>query len=85
MSLSPVLDISIDPELHPCIPAALLRLGYLYPELDFLVSDKGVAVHGASGSDLARLKREVTYQVYREKVFRQTLSMRQSLYAMLAG
>ncbi|PZQ46097.1 MAG: hypothetical protein DI556_21315 [Rhodovulum sulfidophilum] len=85
MSPSPVLDISIDPEFHPCIPAALLRLGYLYPELDFAVSELGVAVHGASGSVPAGLEREVTYQVYREKIFRQTLSMRQSLYAMLAG
>jgi len=85
MSLRPVLDISIDPEFHPCIPAALLRLGYLFPELDFAMSERGVTVRGASGSNSARLEREVSYQVYREKIFRQTLPMRQSLYAMLAG
>ncbi|WP_420006519.1 hypothetical protein [Arenibacterium sp. LLYu02] len=85
MSASPVLDISIDPEFHPCIPAALLRLGYLYPELDFSLSNKGVTVTGSPVLDPARLEREVTYQVYREKIFQQTLPMRQSLYAMLAG
>jgi hypothetical protein len=85
MSASPVFNILIDPEFHPCIPAALLRLGYLYPELDFSVSEQGVAVLGASAADPAQLEREVSYQVYREKIFRQTLPMRQSLYAMLAG
>lgn len=85
MSASPILDISIDPEFAPCIPAALLRLGYIYPELGFSVSDKGISVHGASGFDPAQIEREVTYQIYREKIFRQTLPMRQNLYAMLAG
>lgn len=85
MSASPILNISIDTEFDPCIPAALLRLGYIYPELDFSVSDKGVTVYGASGFDPAQIEREVTYQIYREKIFRQTLPMRQKLYAMLAG
>ena len=85
MPASPLLDISIDPEFHPFIPAALLRLGYLYPELDFAVSKQGIAVRGESDYDLVWLEREVTYQVYREKIFQQTLPMRQSLFTMLAG
>ncbi len=85
MSASPVISILIDPEFHPCIPAALLRLRYLYPELDFSVSEQGVTVLGTHGSDPAQLDREVSYQVYRAKIFRQTLPMRQSLYTMLAG
>ena len=85
MSASPVINILIDPEFHPCIPAALLRLGYLFPELDLALSEQGVTVRGVSGYNLAWLEREVSYQVYRVKIFRQTLPMRQSLYAMLAG
>lgn len=85
MSASPILDFSIDPEFDPYIPAALLRLGYIYPELGFSVSDKGISVHGVPGFDPAQIEREVTYQIYREKIFRQTLPMRQKLYAMMAG
>lgn len=85
MSASPVLEISIDPEFHACIPAALLRLGYLYPELNFGVSGQGVTVRGEFTANPTQLEHEVTYQVYREKIFQQTLPMRQSLYAMLAG
>ncbi|EPX76428.1 hypothetical protein Salmuc_00314 [Salipiger mucosus DSM 16094] len=83
MPASHVLDISIDPAFHPYIPASLLRLSYLYPELDFGASEQGVNVSGTSGADPARLEREVTYQIYREKIFQQTLPMRQSLYEML--
>ena len=83
MSPHTVLDISIDSEFHSFIPAALLRLEYIYPELGFEPSELGVTVSGTSRADPARLKREVAYQVYREKVFQQTLPMRQNLYEML--
>lgn len=84
MSARPVLVVSIDPEFRPFIGAALLRLGYIYPDLEFRVSSEGVQVSGALRSDNTRLEREVTYQVYREKIFRETLPMRQSLYEILA-
>ena len=78
--------ISIDPKFHSFIPAALLRLGYIYPQLDFVAWEKGVKVRGDfSGLDLAQVKREVLYQVYREKIFQQTLPLRQNLYKMLSG
>ncbi|WP_323038898.1 hypothetical protein [Gemmobacter sp.] len=84
MSARAIIDISIDPEFHPFIPAALLRLRYIYPALKFRSTDAGVTVEGASETDPVRLKREVAYQVYREKIFQDTLPLRQSLYEMLA-
>lgn len=81
-----VLEISVDPEFQEFIPAALLRLGYLYPELDFAALQQGVVISGdLSRIDRTRIRREVHYQVYSEKIFQQTLPMRQSLYKMLAG
>lgn len=77
-------DVSIDQEFQPFIPAALQRLAYIYPALEFSPTERGVSVNGKSEVDFVKLKREVTYQIYRERVFQQTLPMRHSLYAMLA-
>ena len=86
MSAHSILDIPIDPEFQEFLPPTLLRLGYLYPELDFAATERGVVIRGdLSGIDREWIKREVRYQVYREKIFQQTLSMRRSLYKMLAG
>ncbi|MDX2485282.1 MAG: hypothetical protein QNK42_16665 [Pseudodonghicola sp.] len=57
---------------------------YIYPELEFGATEQGVAVNGTSEFDATRLEREVIYQVYREKIFQQTLPMRKGLYEMLA-
>jgi len=79
------LDISIDQEFHAFIPAALLRLRYIYPALEFVATEQGLMVNGTAEVDRVWFERDVTYQVYRERIFQQTLHMRQSLYAMLAG
>tara|TARA_R110002124_G_scaffold132540_2_gene295106 strand:+ start:161 stop:514 length:354 start_codon:yes stop_codon:yes gene_type:complete len=84
MPANSTFEISLDQEFQPFIPAAILRLSYIYPEQEFLTSEQGVTVNGTSETDPVRLEREVTYQVYREKIFQQTIPMRQGLYEILA-
>ena len=85
MKTPDVLEVPFDREFQPYIPAALLRLGYLYPEVDFSVSEKGVLARCATPySNLMKIKRDIMYQVYREKIFHETLEMRLNLYKMLA-
>lgn len=79
------LNISIDQEFHAFIPTALLRMRYIYPGLEFAATEQGLMVEGAVEVDRVRLERDVTYQIYREKIFQQTMPMRQSLYRLLAG
>lgn len=84
MSSETLADVSVPPEFHEFIPAAILRLKYIFPDLDIETTRNGVRLSGTLDLDTIRLEREVTYQVYREKIFQQTLPMRRDLYQMLA-
>jgi hypothetical protein len=77
-------DISISPKFQEFIPAAIMRLKYIFPDLDIEATANGLKLTGTKEIDDLRLEREVIYQIYREKIFQQTLSMRRDLYQMLA-
>jgi len=76
--------VSIPHELHEYMPAAILRLQYMYPELTIESTETGLVLYGASEAVPENFEREATYQVYRESIFQKTLSMRRNLYQMLA-
>lgn len=76
--------IPIFPEFHEFIPPAILRLRYIFPDVEIKPAPEGVKVIGTIEVDGSQLEREVNYQIYREKIFQNTLSLRQSLYQMLA-
>lgn len=75
--------IPIAPEFSEFVSAAMLRLKYLFPSLEFSADSVGIKVVGPGISDPS-IAREISYQVYREKIFRETLPLRRSLYEMLA-
>lgn len=77
-------NVSIPHELHGYIPAAILRLKYIFPDLTIERTETGVTFRGPETTDQAKLEREIAYQVYRESIFQQTLPMRRCLYQMLA-
>lgn len=77
--------ISIAPDFQEYIPTAILRLKYLFPDIECEPVPDGIRVVGTKDIGEARLSREITYQVYREKIFRETLPLRQNLYQMLAN
>lgn len=76
--------IPIAPEFQEYIPTAILRLKYLFPDIECEPVPNGIRVVDAKGIGEARFSREIAYQVYREKIFRETLLLRQNLYQMLA-
>ena len=62
--------------------AACIRLGYLFPELVFCGTKEGVMVDYpediASPSE-AEVRKEILHQLYRERVYTETLSIRKWL------
>lgn len=68
--------IDIDCSLRTYAEAATVRLGYLYPELNFICSDGGVEVSGLLPENTTLLKRDVLHSIYREKIYNDTLPMR---------
>ncbi|RMC30108.1 hypothetical protein [Paracoccus alkanivorans] len=84
MSVEKVIDISISSNFHEFIPSAILRLQYIFPNIKIEVTAEGLTAFGTLEADVPKFEREVIYQIYREKIFHETLPLRQSLYQMLA-
>lgn len=76
--------INTPDELSDYVAEAVVRLGYLFPDLIFKSCDSGIQVEGAV-SDETKLRRDVLYAVYRQKIFITTLPLRTSLVRLLAG
>lgn len=76
--------INTPDELSDYVAEAVVRLGYLFPDLIFKICDSGIQVEGAV-SDETKLRRDVLYAVYRQKTFITTLPLRTSLVQLLAG
>lgn len=60
---------------------ALVRLSYLHPQAVFTLSKDGIVVEGEDLSGI--VARDVTYQVYREKIYQESLPMRELMYKAL--
>lgn len=58
-----------------------MRLRVHYPSLDFSINDDGIVLSGITDIDPEMLRSAVLHLVYREKIYAETLSMRQSLLA----
>lgn len=70
------------PELcWPYMAQALVRLSYLHPQAVFALREDGIVVEGEGLSDT--VVRDVTYQVYREKIYQESLPMRELMYKAL--
>ena len=60
---------------------ALVRLSYLHPQAVFALSEDGIVVESEDLS--GTVARDVTYQVYREKIYQESLPMRELMYKAL--
>lgn len=58
-----------------------MRLSYLHPQAAFAISEDGIVVEGEGLQDT--VARDVTYQVYREKIYQESLPMRELMYKAL--
>jgi hypothetical protein len=74
------LTIDLPPLFFGYLEAAILRLRSHYPSLEFSEKDGAIIVSG-NNIDPEILRSAVLHIVYREKIYAETLSMRQSLLA----
>lgn len=73
------LRIAVPKNMTRYAESAILRLGYLYSQASFALVDGSIEVKLAPTEDIERIKQEVRYCLYREKIYAETLSLRHSL------
>jgi hypothetical protein len=76
------LTIEIPALFSAYVEAAIVRLQIHYPSLNFVTHESGIVVSG-NIPDHAVLRSAVLHIVYREKIYAETLGMRQSLLAVV--
>lgn len=68
---------------------ALARLGYLHPQVQWSFDAASTEIVGVLAADIElsedELRREVLYQLYREKVQQETLPIRQQIYRAVSA
>lgn len=63
----------------------MLRLQTLYPGCQFAWRDGGISKRGSSDLTEERFRKDVLHAVYREKIYAETLLMRQALVAAVTS
>jgi hypothetical protein len=59
--------------------AALTRLGYLHPAVEFALTGNSITAAATADADAALLRRDISYALYREKIYAETLAIRHAL------
>lgn len=77
------LQIPVSEQFHAYCDQAMLRLGYLYPDLDFSFSGSAICVSGGETQSISNLSREVKFALYREKIYQESLPLRERMYQAL--
>jgi hypothetical protein len=65
--------------------AAVLKLQIRYPEVSFALRGNEISASSESGTGAAILRRDVLHAIYAEKIYAETLSMRQALVAAVTA
>ncbi|MDX8456021.1 hypothetical protein RFM98_25135 [Mesorhizobium sp. VK9D] len=73
------LAVEIPQTFQQFVDGALLRLQAQHPHLRFTATESGVEVQGVAAAAADEIRRQVSYAVYREKVYAETLPLRQNL------
>jgi hypothetical protein len=79
------LIIPVSEVLRPYADLATVRLGYLYPKISFSCQVETILVSSKTEIDEIKIRRDVLYALYREKIYAETLSMRQALVTMVSA
>ncbi|MEX0709360.1 MAG: hypothetical protein WD078_15495 [Woeseia sp.] len=81
----PKVSIEISDDFVDYAEAAVTRLSYLYPNYEFALQGHSLEVFPIKSDgrlgDINEIKRQVFYQLYRQRIYVETLSIRKSLYA----
>ncbi|WP_133304820.1 hypothetical protein [Mesorhizobium sp. DCY119] len=77
--------VEIPQQFESYVAAALLRVQVLFPALKFQQCDNGVTIHGIAVAEEGNVRKALLYAVYREKIYAETLSMRQDLVSTVTA
>lgn len=73
--------LSLSAEFSPYRAAACLRAGYLFPTLTCEpVGELDIAITAPSADDIESATQTLRHLVYRERIYQQTLPLRETLY-----
>lgn len=67
------------------VDAAIVRFEGQYPGVRILPAAEGVVLEGESTQQQAELRSDFLHALYREKIYAETLSMRQALMKAVLG
>lgn len=79
----PTLHVPTDPGFQAVLGAAVVRLGYLYPGVTFVTEGEATISATWDPPDAFEpevLRRDILHAVYRERIYRETLPVREALY-----
>ncbi len=76
--------VKVSELFKPFAEAAVERLRYIHPEIDFSLTEEGVIVESIANSDLETISRDVHFALYREKILTETLSMRREMMKVMS-
>lgn len=75
------VEVTVPAVFAPYVGQALVRLSYLHPRTSFVSHPDRIIAHSPEGATVSA--REITYQLYREKIYQESLPMRDLLYRTL--
>lgn len=74
-----VTVVEVPSQFEPYLAAALLRVQVLFPALTFRRNGTDIAIGVTGSAEKINVRKALLHAVYREKVYAETLSMRQDL------
>lgn len=77
--------VEIPPQFEKYVDAAMLRLQALCPSCRFAWKGGTISIGSSGGIAEDQLRRDILHVVYREKIYVETLVMRQALVAAVTG
>lgn len=70
------IQVKVAVALQPFMDLAVNRLSYLFEDVAFTVGDDFVRAQVPDSRNVREIEREISYALYREKIYADTLPMR---------
>jgi len=76
------ISIVISKSFREFVESALVRLGYLFPDIEWSFDEGSSEIRaGIRGNENPNeIRKEILFQLYREKIYHDTLPIRNTLY-----
>lgn len=75
--------INVPEKFGKFIDAALMRFGYLYPDVPIKLKDGEIFIT-SNEIEFFKLKQEILHLIYKEKIYEETLEIRKSIYKSIS-